>query len=100
VKRDAELVLGVPTEVLFGEGRREAVKTGGHWRVGGKEVARSRCAQCDFEGLSALFHKGSSPFQHGEGGMPFIQVAHFGLDPERIEQAPPSDPEYQLLIKT
>ena len=54
-------------------------------------------AQCDFEGLSGLFHKGSSPFQHGEGGMPFIQVADFRLDAERIEQAPPADPKQQSL---
>jgi len=27
-------------------------------------------------------------------------VAHFGPDPERIEQAPPADAEYELLIKT
>ena len=99
MERDAELVLGIPTEVLLDEGRSETVKTGGHRRVGGKEVARSRDGQCDFEGLPGLFHEGSSPFQHGEGGMPFIQVADFGLDAERIEQAPSADPEDQFLLE-
>ncbi|MFO7947457.1 MAG: homocysteine biosynthesis protein, partial [Armatimonadota bacterium] len=37
VKRDAEPLLSVPTEVLLDEGRGETVKTGGHRRVGGKE---------------------------------------------------------------
>ena len=70
----------------------------GVWVV--KRLPDRVAAQGDFEGLSGLFHEGSGPFQHGEGGMPFIQVADFGLDPQRLEQAPSADPEYQLLIKT
>ena len=48
----AELLLGIAAEVLLDEGRCEAVKTGGHGRVGGEEVPRSRDGQRDFEGLA------------------------------------------------
>ena len=63
-------------------------------------VARGQEQTIDFEGLPAFFHEASGAFQHGEGGVSFIQVADCGLDAERIEQAPPADPEHQLLMKT
>src|SRR4030042_461958 len=37
MEQDTELVPGVPTEVLLDEGRRETVKTGGHW-VGAERI--------------------------------------------------------------
>ena len=51
VERDAELLLGITAEVLLDEGRSETVKAGGHRRVGGEEIPRSRDGQRDFEGL-------------------------------------------------
>ncbi len=62
VERDAELVPGVRTEVMFDERRGEEVKTCGHRRVSGKEVACSRGGQRDFEGLSCLLRKGPGAF--------------------------------------
>ena len=79
----AELLLGIPTEVLLDEGRSEPVKAGGHCRVGGEEVPRSRDGQRDVEGLPGLLHETAGAFQHGEGRMPFIQVTDFRLNAER-----------------
>ena len=95
----AELLLGIATEVLLDEGRRKTVKAGGHRRVGGEEVACSRDGQGDFEGLPGLFHETAGAFQHGEGRMPFIQVADFRLDAERGEQPPSANPEEQFLLE-
>ena len=83
VECDAELLLGVATQVLLDEGRIEAVKAGGYCRVGGEEISRSRDGQCHFEGLPRLFHETPGAFQHGEGRMPFIQMTDFRLDAER-----------------
>ena len=91
--------LGVSAEVLLDEGRSETVKAGGHRRVGGEEVARPRDGQRHFEGLPGLFHEAPGAFQHGEGRMPFIQVADFRLDAERAEQPPSADPEEQFLLE-
>ena len=71
---------GIPAEVLLDEGRSETVKAGGHRRVGGEEVPRSRDGQRDFEGLPGLFHEAAGALQNGEGRMPFIQVTDFRLD--------------------
>ena len=84
VDRNAKLLLGVPTEVLLDESRSEAVKACGHRRVGGEKVARSRDGQCDFERLPGLVHESPGAFQNGERRMPFIQVADFRLDAERV----------------
>src|SRR5512135_320873 len=45
LERNAELVLGIRTKVLFDERRGEAVKTCGHGRVSGKDIACSRGSQ-------------------------------------------------------
>ena len=89
----------ITTEVLLDEGRSETVKAGGHRRVGGEEVARSRDGQRDFEGLPGRLHETPRAFQHGEGRMPFIQVADFRLDAERGKQPPSADPEQQFLLE-
>ena len=99
MERDAELLLGIAAEVLLDEGRSETVEAGGHRRVGGEEVARPRDGQRDFEGLPGLFHEAAGALQHGEGRMPFIQVADFRLDAERAEQPPAADPEEQFLLE-
>ena len=92
VERDAELLLGITTEVLLDEGRSKAVKACGHRSVGGEEVTRPRYGQRDFERLPCLFHETPGPFQNGEGRMSFIEVTDFRLDAERAEQPPPADP--------
>ena len=99
VDGDAKLVLGVPTEVLLDEIRSEAVKAGGHRRVGGEKVPRSRDGQCDFERLPGLVHEGPGSFQNGERRMPFIQMADFRLDAKRVEQPPAADSEHNLLLQ-
>ena len=88
---------GITTEVSFDQSRSETVKAGGHRRVGGEEIARSRNGQRDFEGLPGRLHETPRAFQHGERRMPFIQVADFRLDAERGEQPPSTDPKHQLL---
>ena len=99
MKRNAELLFGVTTEVLLDEGRSKTVKAGGHRRVGGEEIARSRDRQRDFEGLPGLLHEVAGAFQDGERRVPFIQVTDLRLDPERAEQPPSADPEEQFLLE-
>ena len=77
----------------------ETIKAGGHCRVGGEEVSRSRDGQRDFEGLPGFFHETSGTLQHGEGRMSFIQVTDFRLDAQRAEQPPAANPEKQFLLE-
>ena len=77
----------------------KAVKARGHRSMGGEKVARPRNGQRDFERLPGLFHESPGAFQHGEGRMPFIQVADFRLDAQRLEQPPSADPEKQFLLQ-
>src|SRR5512146_1119285 len=95
---EAELLLGIPAEVLLDEGRSEPVKAGGHCRVGGEEVPRSRDGQRDVEWLPGLVHETARAFQHGKGRMSFIQMADFRLNAKRTKQSPPADPEEQFLF--
>ena len=96
-QRNAKLLAGVAAQALFDEGRSETVKTDGYRGMGGEEIACSRGGQRHFEGLSCGLHETARAFQHGERGMPFIQVAHFRFDPECGEQSPSADPKDQLL---
>ena len=57
MERDAELLLGVPAQVLLDEGRSETVKAGRHRSVRGEEIADSGRGECHFEGLPGLFHE-------------------------------------------
>ena len=98
-ERYSEPLLRITTEVLFDKSGSETVEAGGHRRVGGEEVPRSRDGQCDIEGLRGLQHQAAGTLQHGQGCVPFVEVAHFGLDPERDEQPPATDPEEDLLGK-
>ena len=97
VERDAKLGLGVPTEVLLDEGRSKTIEPGGHRRVRGEEVAGPRDGQRDLEGLTGLLHETPGAFQHGEGRMPFIQMAHVRPDAEFAEQTPSADPKDDFL---
>ena len=96
---NAEFLLGITTEVLLDESRSETVKAGGHCRVGGEEVPRSRDGQRDFERLRGLLHETAGALQHGKGRMPFVQVTDFRLDAECGEQPPAANPEKQFLLE-
>ena len=95
----AEFLLRIPPEVLFDESRIEKIKAGGHWRVRGEEVPRSRDGQSDFEGLPGFFHETSGTLQHSEGRMSFIQVTDFRLDAQRAEQSPPPIPSSSSCLR-
>ena len=99
MERDAELLLGITTEVLLDEGRRETVEAGGHRGVGGEEVPRSCDRQRDFEGLPCLLHEAAGTFQDGKRRMPFVQVTDLRLDAKRAEQPPSADPKEQFLLE-
>ena len=99
VKRDAELLFGIPPKVLLDEGGRETVETGGHRGVGREEITRSCDRQRDFEGLPGLLHEVARAFQYGKRRVPFIQVTDLRLKPERAEQSPSADPEDQFLLE-
>ena len=99
VKRNAEILFGMPPNVLFHEGRIETVKTGSHGRVSGKEIAGTSGRQSHRKGLPGLFHEVAGTFQNGERRVPFIQVTDLRLEPECAEQSPTADPEEQLLLQ-
>ena len=98
-KCNAELLFGIPTQVLLDKGGSKAVKTGGHRRVRGEEIAGSCDCQRDFKGPSCLFHEVAGTFEYGEGRVSLIQVTDLRLDSERSEQSPPSDPEQEFLLE-
>ena len=97
---NAKLFLGVPTKVLLDESRSEAVKARSHRSVRGEKVARSRDGQRDFKRLPGLIHESPGSFQNGERRMPFIQVADFRLDAERMKQSPSADSQHQFLLES
>ena len=77
----------------------ETVKAGGHRRVGGEKVPRSRDGQRDVEGLCGLLHETAGAFQHRKSRMPFIQMTDFRLDAKRTKQSPAADSEQQFLLE-
>ena len=98
-QRQAELVLGVPAQILFHQGRRKEVKSRGDRRVGRKEVSRACGRQRDGEGLPGLLHEASGALQQSEGGVPFVEMADIRLDPKCGEQSPAADPKHHLLLQ-
>ena len=98
MERNAEPVLRIAAEILLNQGRREAVKTSGHRRVRREQIARPCGGKCNIEGLPGLPHERPGAFQHGEGRMPFIQVAHFRMEAQCLEQPPAADAEDQFLL--
>ena len=99
VKSDAELLLGIPAEVLLDQRGRKTVKTGGHRRVGGEQIARSRDRQGDFERLPCVVHERAGAFQHGERRVSFIQVTDLRREAQRAQQPPAADPEQHFLLE-
>jgi len=85
---------------VLDQGRGKAVEAGGHRSVGGEQVAWPGGGQRHVERLRRLFHQAESALEHGKGSVAFVQVAHFGADPERYQQSPPADAEEQFLSET
>ena len=100
MERYTKFLTGIAAQVLLDQVRTKAVKTRSHCSMSGKQVARPGCRQCDLEGLAGLFHEAQGPFQDSKSCMPFIQMAYFGLNPERTQQPPSTDTEEQFLFKT
>jgi len=50
MERNAQLLFGIPAQVLLDEGRSETVETGGHRRVGGEEIAARVAASATSKG--------------------------------------------------
>src|SRR5271157_3258266 len=99
MKRNAEFLRGISTEVLLDEGGSKEVKTGGHRRMRGEEIAGSSRGQGHFEGLAHLLHEATGAFQDGEGCVPFIQMTDLRLHPERAEQPPSADSKEHFLLE-
>ena len=99
VKRQCRASFGISAEVLLDQRGSKTVKTRGHRRVGGEEIARSCDRQRHFEGLPCLFHEIAGTLQDGERRVPFVQVTNLRLNPERAEQSPSADPEQQFLLQ-
>ena len=99
VDSNAELLPGVPSEILLDESRGETVEPCRDRSMRGKEVSRPRDGQRDFEGLSGLLHETAGPFQYDKGRVPFIEMTDFGPDAKRTEESPAAQPEEQLLLQ-
>src|SRR5208283_1950676 len=99
VEGNSEFLLRITVEVLLDERRSETVKPGGHCRVGGKEIPRSRGGQRHFKRLRVLLHETAGTLQNGKGRMTFIQVTDVRLEAECGEQSPTSNPKQQLLLE-
>ena len=91
--------LRVATEVLFDEGRGEAVKTGCYCRVSSEEIAGPCCSQCRLEGFARRFHEVACPLQHGERRVPLIQVTDLRLNSQCAKQPPSAYPEQYFLLE-
>ena len=89
-ERDSE-PLRVPTEILFdqGGGKRSKPAATAVWVV--KRLPARVTANATSKGWPSL-HEVAGAFQDGEGGMSFVQVADFRLEPERPKQPPSADP--------
>ena len=99
VERDAEFIRGIVTEVLFDERRRVTIKAGGHGRVRREKISRARGGQRDFKGLLDFLHETPGAFQHRKRRVTFIQVTDIGLDAERGEQPPATNPQQHFLLE-
>jgi len=90
MERNAELLLGVSTEVLLDESRSEAVKTGGHRRVRGEEIADSSRGQCHFEGLAVCSIKLRARSRTANAACPSFRWQTSGWSPRaRSSRHPP-----------
>src|ERR1039458_1845713 len=63
-----------------------------------EQIASPSDCQSDFEWLARVFHEISRSLQHDESGMPLVEVANFGLNPESAKKPPSTEPQYQFLI--
>ena len=90
---------GVITEILLDELWCEAVKSGGDRRVGGENIPGARGGQGRIEGLLRLAHEGACALQDRQSSMPLVQVAHVGLNAQRLEQPPASNPQHHFLLQ-
>src|SRR5437016_7189534 len=97
-QRDAEAFLGVVPEEALDEGRREAVEARRDRGVRGEDVACAGGRQRGVEGTPAVLHETAGALQHGEGRVPFVEMADLGLEPERSQQPPAPDSQQKLLL--
>ena len=94
-EREAQLTFGVIAEMLPHQVRREAIETRGHGGVRGEEIPSPGHLERHVEGLPGCPHEIRGPLQDGEGGVAFIQVAHFRIDPQGAQQPPAADAQHE-----
>src|SRR5579872_1145039 len=99
LERYSESLFGVMTKILLNQVWREAIKAGFDRCVRCEKVSRSSDRQGNIERLFMIDHPGARPFQDGERGVTFVEVAHFRLEPQCAKQTPTSDSEDQLLLQ-
>ena len=100
VHGDAQRLPRVLRQVLPHELGGEAVEAGLHRRVRREHVPGAGDGERLVERASRLLHVLASPLQHGERGVPLVQVADVRGDAEQAQQAPAEHPEQQLLLET
>ncbi len=89
---------GERLQVPAGEVGLEAVVPGLDRRVGREHAGRRHLAQRVVRGEPLLLHDLARPLEQGEGGVPFVQMEHRGLDPQPAESAVAADAEQDLLL--
>ena len=77
--------------------RRKAVKAGFHRGVRREEVAGTRHLERHLKRLPRRFHEIQGSFQDGEGRVAFVQMAHFGIKPQRAQEPPAADAQHDFL---
>ena len=75
--------------------RREAIETRGHRGVRGEEIPGPGHLERHLKRLPGRFHEIQGSFQDGEGGVAFIQVAHFGIQSQRAQEPPAADAQHE-----
>ncbi len=78
--------------------RREAIKTGSHGGVGGEEIPGPGHLERHLKRLPGRFHEIQGPFQDGEGGVAFIQVAHFRIQSQCSQEPPAADAQHDSWV--
>src|ERR1035438_9936187 len=88
VERDAKFILRIVVKILPDELRVKAIKSSGDCGMCRKDISSPRNGQSQIERLCMILHIAVRPFEHCKCCMAFIEMADFGLQIKRAQQAP------------
>jgi hypothetical protein len=99
VERDAKFILRIVVKILPDELRVKAIESSGDRGMCRKDISSPRNGQSQIERLCMILHIAVRPFEHCKRCMAFIEMADFGLQTKRPQQAPSANPENDLLLQ-